>query len=537
VASRHRETWRLRVYFGAGTVASAMFGMLLPDINRSERGMVVLISMACCGLVLSLFCGPYLTADAVSSEKREGTLGLLFLTPLKGWEIVAGKMVTHSLQVSYALLGGFPLYFLPILLGGVVWNEVTRLLLVLLFTLLVSLACGVFWSTIAREARTAVLATTVTMILLTLLPWLLVLIEEKLLGGAQMVGLPLASPMTGTLLAFENNYRKSGYQGLGVASGAFVYWSSVCCTLALSVLLVGISGWLLRRVWRRAEAVAGVPKPPRPEAGFMINKLRWTRAMESTPLHWLAARELGEGLWLRWVRWGTLLFFAIMLVISVTTSFWEGGYIMAFCSAYGLHLLTRIQLALAATRHLIEDRRSGALELVLTTPVQEAEVVRAHHQSLKRGFLRPLLLLLGMNGLLELAVILFPEQLHMGGGAWAVFTSLFMAGAVVTPADFVTLRWLALRESLRQSNQLKAAGRAFGWLVAGAWPGFGVAFLLAMGLQKEVLAAFVFSCWAAACLLYDWLLVHSCRNWLRRGLRRRVSEVEIHLVTLQRQAS
>ena len=93
----------------------------------------------------------------------------------------------------------FHLSFFLILLGGVVWNEVTRLLLVLLFTLLVSLACGVFWSTVTREARTAVLATTVTMILLTLLPWLWVLIQNKLLGGAQLVGVPLASPMTGTM--------------------------------------------------------------------------------------------------------------------------------------------------------------------------------------------------------------------------------------------------------------------------------------------------------------------------------------------------
>jgi ABC-type transport system involved in multi-copper enzyme maturation permease subunit len=535
VASRRRETWRLRVYFGAGAAVSAVFGMLLPDITRSERGLTVLISMAVCGLVLSVFSGPYLTADAVSSEKREGTLGLLFLTPLNGWEIVSGKMLTHSLQVSYALVGGFPLFFLPVLLGGVVWSEVTRLVLVLLLTLLVSLACGVFWSTVSREARTAVLATTVTMILLTLLPWLWVLIQDKLLGGTQLVGPPLASPMTGTILAFESNYRRPGYQGWGVASGAFVYWGSVCCMLGLSAVLLAISGWLLRGVWRRAEAGTGAPKPPRREVGFMINRLRWTPALERAPLVWLAARGLAEGPWLPWVRWTGVVFFGIMLVVSVSTSFWEGGYTMAFCSAYGLHLWTRIQLALAATRRLNEDWRSGALELVLTTPVQEIEMVRAHHESLKRAFLRPLLLLLGLNGLLESAVILFPRELHMDGGAGLVFTSLFLAGAVVTPADLVTLRWLGLRESLRQPTQLKATGRTFGLLVAGPWLGFGVAFLLAVGLQKEVLAAFIFSCWGAACLLYDWLLIRSCRHWLRRGLRRRASEGEILGLSLQHQ--
>jgi len=511
-------------------VASATFGLLLPHTSASERGQAVLIAMAVCGLVLSVFSGPYLTADTVSSERREGTLGLLFLTPLRGWEIVIGKMLMHSLQVSYALVGGFPLFFLPILLGGVVWNEVTRLLLVLLLTLLVSLACGVFWSTVTREARTAVLATAVTMVLLTLGPWLWVLIQEKLLGGTQLLGLPLVSPMTGTIMAFESNYRRLGSQGFGIASGGFVYWSAVGLLLAWSVLVIAVSGLLVRRVWRQAE-VGGERRATSRERGAggergTTSRERGAASRERAPLAWLAGRQLAQGFWLRGVRGAIVIFFAVMLVISVTTSFWEGGYIMAFCSAYGLHLLTRVQLALAATRHLNEGRRSGALELVLTTPVQEVEVVRAHHQSLKRAFRRPLLLLLGMNGLLELAVFLFPRHLHMGGGAWAIFSSFFIGGAVITMADFVTLRWLGLRESLRSPTQLKAAGRALGLLVGAAWPGFGVAFLIASGLRGDGSAAIVFGCWVAGCIAWDGLLCLRCRRWLRRGLRWRASEVE-----------
>src|SRR5690606_13650232 len=113
-----------------------------------------------------------LTADSVSLEKREGTLGLLFLTPLTGWQIVLGKLLTHSLQVGYAQMGAFPLFFLPILLGGVVSDEVIRVLVVLLTTLLLSIACGLVWSTFALDARTTVLGTAISMVLLTLLPWL-----------------------------------------------------------------------------------------------------------------------------------------------------------------------------------------------------------------------------------------------------------------------------------------------------------------------------------------------------------------------------
>lgn len=482
--------------------------------------------MSICGFILSLFAGVYLTADAVSSEKRDGTLGLLFLTPLNGSQIIFGKMFTHSLQVTYALLAGFPLFFLPILLGGVLWHEVARILLVLLVTLLLSLACGICWSTISTEARTAVLATTVSMILLTLLPWLWIFIQEMISRRSQLLGLPQVTPLTALFAAFETNYRRSGAPGFKGTSGSVVFWGSMGCNLGWIAMLLVLSGWLLPRLWRRAEAGAHRPEPLPPTGAAPAFKATPARAPLSgqDPLLWLAARGLREALWLRWVRGVALVFFAAMLVSSVATRHWEEAFISAFCTAYGLHLVTRIQLALAATRCLHEDRRSGALEALLTTPVPSADVVRAHHLSLRQAFLRPLLVLLAMNGLLQLAVVCFPRHLRMNNGAGAVFTTFFLGGAAVTLADFAALRWLGLCESLRSPTQLRAAGRALGFLVGAVWPGFAVALLVAISLRREAQGAVAFGVWFAGCLLYDWLIICFCQRWLRPGLRRRVSE-------------
>src|SRR5438309_1780237 len=41
------------------------------------------------------------TSDAVSFEKREGTLGLLFLTDLKGYDVVFGKLASFSINSIY----------------------------------------------------------------------------------------------------------------------------------------------------------------------------------------------------------------------------------------------------------------------------------------------------------------------------------------------------------------------------------------------------------------------------------------------------
>ena len=70
-----------------------------------------------------LFSGVFLTADSLSGEKREGTLGLLFLTDLKGYDVVFGKLIATSLNGFYALLAIFPVLALPLVMGGVTFWE------------------------------------------------------------------------------------------------------------------------------------------------------------------------------------------------------------------------------------------------------------------------------------------------------------------------------------------------------------------------------------------------------------------------------
>src|ERR1051326_1664336 len=53
--------------------------------QRIFQGLTVL------AMFYGLLGGRRLTADALSEEKREGTLGLLFLTDLKGYDVVLGR--------------------------------------------------------------------------------------------------------------------------------------------------------------------------------------------------------------------------------------------------------------------------------------------------------------------------------------------------------------------------------------------------------------------------------------------------------------
>ena len=53
-----------------------------------------------------LLSGVWFTADCLSEEKREGTLGLLFLTDLKGYDVVFGKLVATFAERLLRRAGG-----------------------------------------------------------------------------------------------------------------------------------------------------------------------------------------------------------------------------------------------------------------------------------------------------------------------------------------------------------------------------------------------------------------------------------------------
>src|SRR5215204_2700353 len=99
VAARRRGTYRFRVF--AGLLAMALWLFLLfgvRSVPSARFGHHILFWMG--GLVLgfSVLAGVFLTSDCVSAEKREGTLGLLFLTELKAYDIVCGKLIATSVH-------------------------------------------------------------------------------------------------------------------------------------------------------------------------------------------------------------------------------------------------------------------------------------------------------------------------------------------------------------------------------------------------------------------------------------------------------
>ena len=98
VASRRRETQLIR-FITALTAIVVLAWMLI--VMRMDNAPPHQFSQIIFGVIAGFaffFCnlaGVRLTADTLSEEKRNGTLGLLFLTNLRGLDVVLGLSLIH----------------------------------------------------------------------------------------------------------------------------------------------------------------------------------------------------------------------------------------------------------------------------------------------------------------------------------------------------------------------------------------------------------------------------------------------------------
>ena len=133
VASRGRLTYWLRTGAALGVIILGTWFFLMMQRDPPQVVAKTLFAILTGSAVLmGLMSGVRETSDAISSEKREGTLGLLFLTDLKGYDVVLGKLAACSLNAIYGLFAVLPMLAVPLLMGGITLAELGRVALVAL---------------------------------------------------------------------------------------------------------------------------------------------------------------------------------------------------------------------------------------------------------------------------------------------------------------------------------------------------------------------------------------------------------------------
>jgi ABC-type transport system involved in multi-copper enzyme maturation permease subunit len=157
-AARRKRTFVLRcVFSGFLAVVFLFFGFAqFAGAPNQAAGRQLLKLFSWQLMILMFIFAPALTCGCISDERRQGTLGLLFLTRLTPADIVLGKFAGKTLDLLLLVLSAIPLLFVPVLLGGVDWDQTLSSVLSISALLVLASSLGVFCSTMARNTGTSV---------------------------------------------------------------------------------------------------------------------------------------------------------------------------------------------------------------------------------------------------------------------------------------------------------------------------------------------------------------------------------------------
>jgi len=225
--------------------------------------------------------------------------------------------------------------------------------------------------------------------------------------------------------------------------------------LAWGCLCVAI--WRTRTSWR--DVPLSAPAQRRRERferwrqGSAAARRRWrTLMMNKHPVAWLEGRDRVQARAL----WGILLSVAIAVAgahVLYPAEFPDEDWVYMW--AIFAHYILCFWIAIQAPRRLADDKESGALELLLCTPIKPAAIVRGCMIVLWRRFGR------GFAGLVLLdvfsAVLFFSEH-----GGWEKFWSgsfwrIGICVLVVAPVQTYSLARIGVYQGLAQTSSLRAS--------------------------------------------------------------------------------
>src|SRR5690242_535477 len=121
--SRQVFTYWLRVLGAGALILVAWFYSQSPRFVSLNNGCYLFVSLHMTLYWVLWLLVPLLCADCISREKRQGTLCLLFLTPLKARDIVLAKGIAHGLRAITLCLSVLPVLTIPFLMGGITWTH------------------------------------------------------------------------------------------------------------------------------------------------------------------------------------------------------------------------------------------------------------------------------------------------------------------------------------------------------------------------------------------------------------------------------
>jgi ABC-type transport system involved in multi-copper enzyme maturation permease subunit len=458
--ARQPFTYLLRMYAGTALLAVAWLFSLQPESPAHSGGLLFLWLHRTLLFAIWLLI-PLGAADCISQERREGTLGLLFLTPLTAGGIVVAKCAAHGLRALTLWLAALPVLTLPFLLGGVTWQGAVISCLVHFCSILLVVAVSVLSSALAQRtqralALTGLMGTVMVIVFAYVVGSVVALVflwKIRGFGG----GSGAASPWWREWLwAIEDPGRCIvGFLDLVFGGGwpwsrgsislpagmqpalLLAFGAGAVVTVIGTVGLLFLTARILRRRWRepvrsvRVERLEKTFCRPVLARGFLRGWLR--RRLERNPIGWLEQRSWSGRLLLwSWLAVMVSVYSAALTSFPLLASDFDG--IQLFLS-----VLLVLSLTATAAGSFRRERETGVMELLLVSPLSVGQVIL--------GRLRGIWMQFAPSAGLLVLVWLFSAGLLMDANP---------RGAIWLVSSLLTVPVIGLRNSMIYGSYLGA---------------------------------------------------------------------------------
>lgn len=339
-------------------------------VAAAEEGSKLFNSLLQLLFVFAMFEGVRSTAFGLVEERRHGTLGLLFLTSMRGRDVLLGKLGGSMASTLFSLLAASPLMAVPLLLGGVSLPVFLAGVSVVLTGLAVSMACGAYASATAKGAMDAMLKAFLILALFLIAPIVLGFPVMALSNGHLAIP-TLFSPLA-ALVAVP---RLSA-----TVYGEPFFWFGQMAILLSSLAFIFATGRVLRINWA-SESLSNVRRSARKPVdiddllhglGKKFYRLQKLVPAAANPLSRSLAARLGLNRWL-----------PVFILIALAGSVLDGVLLVGDAGDLDLFWIGHVLLFLASSilfsyvcvQTFAEARASGEIEILMTTPLTDQELI------------------------------------------------------------------------------------------------------------------------------------------------------------------
>jgi hypothetical protein len=199
---------------------------------------------------------------------------------------------------------------------------------------------------------------------------------------------------------------------------------------------------------------------------------RRSRMVDQNPFFWLTSRDRLKTVFV----WGFLgvvgLFWGFGLTLNPTG--WKNDVAYVFTGLI-LHTVLKFWLAGEACRQFSLDRKSGALELLLSTSLPVSDIVQGQLMSLRRQFLLPA------------ALVVLADLIFLSAENDSDWTLMWIAGIALFVADLIALSWLGMWLGLNSRGIGRAATSSLSKILVLPWLAF-LALLTAITVSNVFLS-------------------------------------------------